>query len=103
MFLNIRTYYIYHYACSTEETFPQDFLENHEDIFSQYYMHSNQFSCFQVMKVIDNSNDHVMALGANFNTTADSHLVCIQNEDGNYQTQAINIQDKPRKGQLSFL
>ena len=50
------------------------------------------------MKVITNSNDHVMALGANFSTDADSHLVCIQNEDGNYQTQAINIQNKPRKG-----
>lgn len=53
------------------------------------------------MKVITNSNDHVMALGANFSTDADSHLVCIQNEDGNYQTQAINIQNKPRKGRLS--
>ena len=52
----------------------------------------------QVMKVINNSNDHVMALGANFSVDADSHLVCIQNEDGNYQTQAINIQNKPRKG-----
>ena len=50
------------------------------------------------MKVLDNSNDNVMALGANFNISADSHLVCIQNDDGNYQTQAINIQDKPRKG-----
>ena len=38
-----------------------------------------------------------MGLGANFSTDADSHLVCIQNEDGNYQTQAINIQNKPRK------
>ena len=50
------------------------------------------------MKVLNNSNDNVMALGANFNTAADSHLVCIQNDDGNYQTQAINIQDKPRIG-----
>ncbi len=40
-----------------------------------------------------------MALGANFSMEADSHLVCIQNDDGNYQTQAINIQNKPRKGQ----
>jgi len=47
--------------------------------------------------VINNSNDHVMGLGANFSSEADSHLVCIQNEDGNYQTQAINIQNKPRQ------
>ncbi|XP_074641262.1 uncharacterized protein LOC141899011 [Tubulanus polymorphus] len=50
-----------------------------------------------VMKVINNSNDHVMALGTGFSIDADSHLVCIQNEEGNYQTQAINIQNKPRK------
>ena len=50
------------------------------------------------MKVVNNSNEHVMAVGATFSTEADSHLVCIQNDDGNYQTQAINIQNKPRKG-----
>lgn len=52
----------------------------------------------QVMKVVGSSNDHVMALGANFSPDADSHLVCIQNDEGTYQTQAINIQNKPRKG-----
>ena len=50
------------------------------------------------MKVVNNSNEHVMAIGATFSMEADSHLVCIQNDDGNYQTQAINIQNKPRKG-----
>ena len=50
------------------------------------------------MKVVSNSNEHVMALGASFSTEADSHLVCLQNEDGNYHTQAINIQNKPRRG-----
>ncbi|XP_064604177.1 zinc finger FYVE domain-containing protein 9-like isoform X2 [Liolophura sinensis] len=50
-----------------------------------------------LMKVVNGSNEHVMALGANFSMEADSHLVCIQNDDGNYQTQAINIQNKPRK------
>ena len=50
------------------------------------------------MKVVNNSNEHVMAVAANFSPDADSHLVCIQNDDGNYQTQAINIQNKPRKG-----
>lgn len=55
---------------------------------------------FQLMKVVSNSNEHVMAMGASFSLQADSHLVCIQNDDGNYQTQAINIQNKPRKGNL---
>ena len=59
---------------------------------------TREFSILQVMKVVSNSNEHVMALGANFSMEADSHLVCIQNDDGNYQTQAINIQNKPRKG-----
>jgi len=56
----------------------------------------NSFFC-QLMKVVNNSNEHVMAIAASFSSEADSHLVCIQNEDGNYQTQAINIQNKPRK------
>ncbi|XP_067137387.1 zinc finger FYVE domain-containing protein 9 isoform X2 [Centruroides vittatus] len=51
----------------------------------------------KVMKVLSNSNDHVLALASNFSSEADSHLVCIQNEDGNYQTQAINIQNTPRR------
>ncbi len=54
------------------------------------------------MKVLNNSNDHVMALGSNFSMEADSHLVCIQKEDGNYMTQAINIQNKPRKSRLTM-
>ncbi|XP_033109704.1 zinc finger FYVE domain-containing protein 9-like [Anneissia japonica] len=49
----------------------------------------------EIMKVISNSNEHVMAVAANFST--DSHLVCIQNDMANYQTQAINIQNKPRQ------
>nr|APU50779.1 zinc finger FYVE domain-containing protein 9-like protein MW [Saccoglossus kowalevskii] len=50
-----------------------------------------------IMKVLNNSNEHVMAMGSNFSSAADSHLVCIQNDDGHYQTQAINIQNKPRR------
>jgi hypothetical protein len=53
------------------------------------------------MKIVSNSNEHVMAMGASFSADADSHLVCIQNDDGNYQTQAINIQSKPRKGKVN--
>ena len=52
-----------------------------------------------MLKAINNSNDHVLALGASFSREADSHLVCMQNEDGHYQTQAINIQNRPRQGQ----
>ncbi|XP_781105.3 uncharacterized protein LOC575625 isoform X1 [Strongylocentrotus purpuratus] len=51
----------------------------------------------ELMKVLNNSNEHVMALAAVFSPEADSHLVCMQNEQGTYQTQAINIQNKPRK------
>lgn len=57
----------------------------------------------QVIKGLNNSNDHVLAFASNFSIQADSHLVCIQTavnneEDSTYQTQAINIQNKPRKG-----
>lgn len=54
----------------------------------------------QLMKVLNNSDDHVVAFGAVFSTAADSHLVCLQNDDGQYQTQAINIQNRPRHGML---
>ncbi|XP_072743000.1 zinc finger FYVE domain-containing protein 16 isoform X2 [Anoplolepis gracilipes] len=53
----------------------------------------------QVIKGLYNSNDHVLAYASNFSITADSHLVCIQTNTGdesNYQTQAINIHNKPR-------
>lgn len=63
----------------------------------------------QVIKGLNNSNDHVLAYASNFSITADSHLVCIQTNTGdesNYQTQAINIHNKPRTGKkitrLSF-
>lgn len=51
----------------------------------------------QVAKALSNSNDHVLALGANFSPQADSHLVTIENDDGHYSTQAINIHNRPRK------
>lgn len=51
----------------------------------------------QVTKALSNSNDHVLALGANFSPQADSHLVTIENDDGHYSTQAINIHSRPRK------
>jgi hypothetical protein len=36
----------------------------------------------------------VLALGANFSLSADSHLVAMQTPDAAYQTQAINILNK---------
>lgn len=52
-----------------------------------------------MMKAMNKSNEHVLAGGACFNEKADSHLVCVQNDDGNYQTQAISIHNQPRKGE----
>ncbi|KAK6311240.1 hypothetical protein J4Q44_G00192950 [Coregonus suidteri] len=49
------------------------------------------------MKTMNKSNEHVLAMGACFNERADSHLVCVQNDDGNYQTQAISIHHQPRR------
>lgn len=51
----------------------------------------------QVTKALSNSNDHVLALGANFSPQADSHLVTIENDDGHYSTQAIIIHNRPRR------
>ncbi|KAG7283622.1 hypothetical protein CRUP_020395, partial [Coryphaenoides rupestris] len=54
----------------------------------------------ELMKVLNKSNDHVLAMGACFNEAADSHLICVQAEDGQYQTQAISIHNQPRKDGL---
>ncbi|NXJ64391.1 ZFY16 protein, partial [Rostratula benghalensis] len=51
----------------------------------------------EVMKVINSSNEHVISIGASFNTEADSHLVCVQNKHGVYHTQAISATGHPRK------
>ncbi|XP_062985742.1 zinc finger FYVE domain-containing protein 16 [Elgaria multicarinata webbii] len=51
----------------------------------------------EVMKVMNNSNEHVISIGASFSTEADSHLVCVQNDDGVYQTQANSATGHPRK------
>lgn len=54
----------------------------------------------QVVRALNNSNDPVLALAGNFSTEADAHLVCMQSkgDEITYNTQAINIHDKPRKG-----
>ncbi|KAK4878131.1 hypothetical protein RN001_010637 [Aquatica leii] len=55
----------------------------------------------QVLKTLNNSSDHILAFGGNFSVKADSHLVCIQDTQGNnentYTTHAININNRPRK------
>ncbi|MEQ2205553.1 hypothetical protein XENOCAPTIV_002976 [Xenoophorus captivus] len=47
-------------------------------------------------KVVNSSNEHVISIGASFSQEADSHLVCFQNEEGNYQTQANSKPGKTR-------
>ncbi|XP_048451128.1 zinc finger FYVE domain-containing protein 16-like isoform X2 [Rhincodon typus] len=51
----------------------------------------------EVMKVVTSSNEHVITMGACFSLDADSHLVCIQNDDKSHQTQANTIAGKSRK------
>lgn len=51
-----------------------------------------------MLKVVNSSNEHVISVGATFSPEADSHLVCFQNEEGNYQTQANSMPGKTRTG-----
>lgn len=61
----------------------------------------------QIMRALNNSSEHILALAGNFSKLADGHLVCVQNTESGcaethaYSTQAINIQGKPRKGVYS--
>ena len=66
------------------------------------------FSYSQIQRALQNSNDPVLALGGNFSSNADSHLVAVQRDEdtpsrnpmnnSDYETQAINIANKSRKG-----
>ncbi|XP_069378278.1 zinc finger FYVE domain-containing protein 9 isoform X2 [Paralichthys olivaceus] len=51
----------------------------------------------ELMKALNKSNEHVLAIAACFNEAADSHLICVQADGGQYQTQAISIHNQPRK------
>ncbi|XP_039615173.1 zinc finger FYVE domain-containing protein 16 isoform X2 [Polypterus senegalus] len=51
----------------------------------------------EVMKLLTSPNEHVISMGASFGAEADSYLVCVQNEDGAYQTQANSKAGKTRK------
>ncbi|XP_037548380.1 zinc finger FYVE domain-containing protein 9, partial [Nematolebias whitei] len=50
----------------------------------------------EMQKVVNSSNEHVISIGASFSQQADSHLVCLQNEEGNYQTQANSMPEMTR-------
>ena len=52
------------------------------------------------MKIMNTSNEHVISIGASFSSEADSHLVCVQNDDGVYQTQANSATGEPRKSKF---
>lgn len=55
----------------------------------------------KVCKVLSISNEHVLAFGGNFSLKADSHFVCVQNEDGDvhsrYHNKLIHFPDSPKK------
>lgn len=57
------------------------------------------FRVSQVQKVVSASNEHVISIGACFSSEADSHLVCRQNEEGNYQTQVNSMPGRTRTGE----
>lgn len=60
------------------------------------YIDIPKTSFSEMLKVVNSSNEHVISIGATFSPEADSHLVCFQNEDGNYQTQANSMPGKTR-------
>uniref|UniRef100_A0A3Q3WTA3 Zinc finger FYVE domain-containing protein n=1 Tax=Mola mola TaxID=94237 RepID=A0A3Q3WTA3_MOLML len=62
----------------------------------QSYIDIPKGSFNEMQKVVNASNEHVISIGAHFSSEADSHLVCFQNEDGNYQTQANSMAGKTR-------
>ncbi|XP_063067707.1 zinc finger FYVE domain-containing protein 16 isoform X2 [Engraulis encrasicolus] len=51
----------------------------------------------EMLKVVNSSNEHVISVGACFSTEADSHLVCVQSEEGGYQTKANSMLGKTRR------
>ncbi|XP_017287740.1 zinc finger FYVE domain-containing protein 16 [Kryptolebias marmoratus] len=60
------------------------------------YIDIPKSSFSEMQKVVNSSNEHVISIGAGFSLQADSHLVCLQNEEGNYQTQANSMPGKTR-------
>ncbi|KAJ7988290.1 hypothetical protein DPEC_G00322040 [Dallia pectoralis] len=62
----------------------------------QSYIDIPKSSFTEMLKVVNSSNEHVISVGAGFSLEADSHLVCFQNDEGNYQTQANSQSGKTR-------
>ncbi|NXF89896.1 ZFY16 protein, partial [Eubucco bourcierii] len=51
----------------------------------------------EVMKVVDSSDEYVIIIGTNPSIEADSYLVCVQDEDGLYQTKTVSVTGCPRR------
>ncbi|XP_041706410.2 zinc finger FYVE domain-containing protein 16 isoform X2 [Coregonus clupeaformis] len=60
------------------------------------YIDIPKSSFTEMLKVVNASNEHVISVGAGFSSEADSHLVCFQNDEGNYQSQANSQPGKTR-------
>lgn len=60
------------------------------------YIDIPKSSFAEMLKVVNSSNEHVISVGATFSPEADSHLVCFQTDEGNYQTQANSSPGKTR-------
>ncbi|XP_010772520.1 zinc finger FYVE domain-containing protein 16-like [Notothenia coriiceps] len=87
LFLDLRNY---QYSLSVVEG-----LRIHMEMGHSYIeIPKNSFN--EMQKVVNASNEHVISIGARFSSEADSHLVCFQNEEGNYQTQANSKPGKTR-------
>lgn len=43
-----------------------------------------------LLKILNQNNEHVLALGGNLNLSAESHYACYQNEEGQYQTYILS-------------
>ena len=56
---------------------------------------------FQVLKVLNTSEENVMAFCGNFNRKADSHLVCVET-DGTHSTQTISCRTSNKKCKALF-
>lgn len=53
---------------------------------------------FQVLKILQSSNEHVLAWAASLHKSADAHLVCVQQMDtSSYTSQTINRENHGRK------
>ncbi|XP_055369298.1 zinc finger FYVE domain-containing protein 16 isoform X2 [Betta splendens] len=60
------------------------------------YIDIPKSSFSEMQKVVNASNEHVISIGATFSSEADSHLLCLQNDEGNYQTEVNTMSGKTR-------